>query len=654
MRELLLEAKKSAGNISDEIIKQSLFEMIAVLEKKVNEFLSKIDNDYFAVENLQVQLDEMQTQIEITQKAINEIVLLDINDTRSKRNANKVLEKLLTEGMVSLQERLANWIVQNQASSSSSSSTPIAYATGNQVGHDIYVTAIVQQHIYPKSPSKEKIHSKNPVLTELDSNFLLAVKENRPNDALSFLEQGANIDAKNEEGYTAFHLSIISGNRKLFFSLAKKDSTLLQNTANKKTYASLLFLASDKGKEDIVKFLIKAGVDIEEADLNGCTALMIAAKQGFLSIVKILCDAGAKIRAIDFCGKTPLLHAASCGHISVMQYLIDNKFVPIEEKDKHNKTALLLATENNQKEAVRWLITKKADMNARNEQGEHALLVAVGLNFDNIVKILLNQENIDINIRAKNNRSALHIACLNGNVDIVKELLDYQGVDIEIETDDGWTPLHCAASKDHDDIVLYLLDRCANFEAKNHEGETPLHLTAFYNSLNTATLLLNKKVNIDPKKNKSRETPLHLAARGGFKDMVALLIKSGADVTLKTNDFKKTSLELAQENGFNEIVELLSSARQETTSKGDKAMPKIEMRSELDNDKRITNDNWVLNMARKVDKGNVQHVFLFLEGIKDDKRCLYYFDLVTEDGGKTGIIQTEKIEGSEDQKIWEK
>ena len=115
MQILLQKAKQSANNISDEQIKSTLLQTIELLEKKVKEFLLDVEDTFITLEDLQPQLVEIKIEIESTQAKINSSVLIDAKDIRSKRNAHNVLEKLLTEGMVSLQERLANRIVQKSS-----------------------------------------------------------------------------------------------------------------------------------------------------------------------------------------------------------------------------------------------------------------------------------------------------------------------------------------------------------------------------------------------------------------------------------------------------------------------------------------------------------------------------------------------------------
>jgi len=75
-------------------------------------------------------------------------------------------------------------------------------------------------------------------------------------------------------------------------------------------------------KLDAVKYLVEYGVNIDETDNKGKTALRYAAVSGNLDIVKYLVDNGADVNAKDNDGRTAYSSIASTdGYSDIVEYL---------------------------------------------------------------------------------------------------------------------------------------------------------------------------------------------------------------------------------------------------------------------------------------------------------------------------------------------
>ena len=78
-----------------------------------------------------------------------------------------------------------------------------------------------------------------------------------------------------------------------------------------------------------------------------------------------------------------------------------------------------------------------------------------------------------VNSKDHAQKTPLHKASRKGNLKMFKDLIHF-GAEIEAKDKDGDTPLHYAAV-DNVDVVKYLIDVGAQIDAKNNFGQTPLH-----------------------------------------------------------------------------------------------------------------------------------------------------------------------------------
>ena len=87
------------------------------------------------------------------------------------------------------------------------------------------------------------------------------------------------------------------------------------------------------------------------------------------------------------------------------------------------------------------------------------------------------------------------------------EVLLTKGAYIEAKNDDGETPLHTASSNDHANVAEVLLAKGAYIKAKDDGRLRPLHRASNIGHDNVAELLLAKGADIEA----NGRTPLYLA-----------------------------------------------------------------------------------------------------------------------------------------------
>jgi len=209
----------------------------------------------------------------------------------------------------------------------------------------------------------------------------------------------------------------------------------------------LIHAIRNKGKYEHIKLLLINGADANSADIWGRTALMIAASKNSANIVKLLIDYGSDInKKINEIGWTPLMESVfSCRIIT-----------------RH--TQVLVNTD-----IVKLLVQSGADLNATNECGMTALMLACVQRTHSIVSILI-RAGANLDIADTNKYTALMHATFETNEAVVKDLLD-SGADIHATDNNGKTALDISNIRKQLNIIR-LIENEYKLRAAAMEGVT--------------------------------------------------------------------------------------------------------------------------------------------------------------------------------------
>lgn len=128
----------------------------------------------------------------------------------------------------------------------------------------------------------------------------------------------------------------------------------------------------------------------------------------------------------------------------------------------------------------------------------------------------------------------LHLAAYFGDRAQIRRLIS-NGADIEALGTGNYTALHVAARRDQRGVMTVLLAHLANTDARDISGFTPLHYAAqegYYRAVQILAVCGGAQVNA---RNNEGETPLHCAVVAdnarvvGAVDAVRVLLANGAD-----------------------------------------------------------------------------------------------------------------------------
>lgn len=224
------------------------------------------------------------------------------------------------------------------------------------------------------------------------------------------------------------------------------------------------------------------------------------------------------------------------------------------------------ATELGDSEAIRTLLAKKVDVNARQADGMTALHWAVQNDDADAVRLLLSA-GADAKIQNRYGVTPLSLACISGNTSVVEQILT-AGADANTALPGGETALMTAARTGRIGPVKALLARSADVNAREHKGQTALMWAAAEGHLEVVNALLEAGADFRTALS-SGFTPFFFAVREGRTEVVFRFLSAGIDVNENLRPDRKngisrgrasSALLLAIENGHFELASRLLTA----------------------------------------------------------------------------------------------
>ena len=280
-----------------------------------------------------------------------------------------------------------------------------------------------------------------------------AINNNHTEIVELLIANGANINVRDNDGYTPLYSAVSWGNKEVVKLLIANGADV---NGKIKDGWTPLHRAAYQGEKEAVKLLIANGADVNAKNNNGSTPLYSAASGGRKEVAELFIAKRADVNAKNNNGNTPLHKAASKGKKEVAELLIA-KGADVNAKSKSGSTPLHRSAHRGEKEVAKLLIAKGADVNAKDyKYGRTPLHWAIYEGEKEVAELLI-AKGADVNEKGYNDRTSLHEALYgNGNKEVFK-LLIANGADVNAKDNDGDTPLLVAVSKRRAEIVELLI-----------------------------------------------------------------------------------------------------------------------------------------------------------------------------------------------------
>ena len=352
-------------------------------------------------------------------------------------------------------------------------------------------------------------------VAELNKEMFEYLQQEKWELALDVIREGADVNAKDENGRTPAFYCIEKGKYNILTSLEQSpdgsDRRKLDLEVQDNNGMSLLHCAVKNKQDAIITYLIRVRACSPKTQMkNGTSPLYDTAKSGTAEQVKLLITFGADVNAATNAGVTPLHQAAARGNLDMVKELVEAG-AEVNAMAKDGRTPIFYAAARGKASTVSYLLDKKAEINLADENGMTPLILAAG----------------------------------SGNAALVKYLVVNKKANFAAKAKDGTTALLAGAK--YPEIVKFLAEKVPNVNGADKDGNTVLHLCAETADEETIRKLLFFNAKEDLPNNKG-ETPIMLAAKAGNVDMVKRLLNMNVKVTKEMVDAAKTP----------EIKELLS------------------------------------------------------------------------------------------------
>lgn len=263
------------------------------------------------------------------------------------------------------------------------------------------------------------------------SVLMYALQNHAPREDIErLLEKGCKIDVKDNQGKTPLMIALeFHASSEVINLLVEKEALLIdkrlidhQDLLGK---SSLMYAFQYHASKDVIDTLVKNGARIDISDNKGKSILKYALryKEQHIEIIDRLLSQKS-VEEIAACFKYALKHKASKNIVKRLMAKLGTKEIISTLKDSNEKTPLMHALEYNcEIEIIRELLIRGSNVNAQDENGNTALMLAITrynlyrsqANID-IIKLLLS---FGANAKINNKKGNTVFSVAQGNPEIL-------------------------------------------------------------------------------------------------------------------------------------------------------------------------------------------------------------------------------------------
>ena len=326
----------------------------------------------------------------------------------------------------------------------------------------------------------------------------------------------AHLDAQDTDGATALFLAC--GYRQHGTIKILLEAGCNPNSAANKGITCLMAAVFAGCSKNIIRSIISHGANVNATTISNESALSVACKMKYMDIIRVLLHSGANPNIAVNHGDTCLQRAICAGCTKeVIQAIIDHS-ADVNATNKKNVTALMLACEIGNKDAINVLLNAGANPD-----------IAAAYDYDDDYEEFNDDEDDD-----GGGDTCLHYAVKYDCCTEVLQAIISHGGDVNATNKRNVTPLMRACEKGNKDTINVLLNAGADPNITHADGETCLHDSARNASCSKEVLqaIISHGADVNAT-DKNGRTALSCASGRGNADAIDVLLKAGADPNIR-------------------------------------------------------------------------------------------------------------------------
>ena len=367
----------------------------------------------------------------------------------------------------------------------------------------------------------------------------------------------ADINASNMDGETALLIACKKGNIDAIDILLNAGAD--PNIADSVGVTCIQHVVFEACSKETLQAIINHGADVNSTNKNNVTSLMTACENGNIDAIDVLLNAGANPNIADTEGVTCIHHAVNGGCNKEILQAIISLVADINASNMDGETALLIACQKGNIDAIDILLNAGADPNIADSVGvtciQHVVFEACS---KETLQAIINH-GADVNSTNKNNVTSLMTACENGNIDAIDVLLN-AGANPNIADTEGVTCIHHAVNGGcNKEILQAIISLVADINASNMDGETALLIACKKGNIDAIDILLNAGADPNIADSVGVTCIQHVVFEVCSKETLQAIISHGADVNA-TNKNNLTALMIACMKGNIDVINVLLNA----------------------------------------------------------------------------------------------